>query len=152
MVWRYDFQDVADQLVVAVDTDFAGNHETRRSTSGGAALRGSHLIKHWSQTQSTVALSSAEAELSGICKGASNGLGLLAVARDLGMVWRMDVQTDATAAIGICRRTGLSKIRHMATADLWVQDRVRRGDSTFTKIPSADNPADCLTKFLDRAT
>ena len=151
-MWRFDFQSPIDSLVVPVDTDFAGDYETRRSTSGGAGLRGSHLIKHWSQTQSTIALSSAEAELSGICKGASIGLGLLAVAKDLGMTWTMEVQTDATAAIGICRRKGLGKIRHLATADLWVQDRIRRGDFSLTKIEGSKNPADALTTHLDRCT
>ena len=38
-------------LDVFVDTDFAGCLTTRRSTSGGAAMRSSHLIKHWSSTQ-----------------------------------------------------------------------------------------------------
>ena len=68
------------------------------------------------------------------------------------MHWELEVLTDASAAIGICRRNGLGKIRHLATADLWVQDRIRRGDFTLTKIPGAENPADCLTKHLDRAT
>ena len=63
LVWIFGFQEISnsDALVVHVDTDFAGCHVTRRSTSGGAACRGQHLIKHWSTTQSTVALSSAEA-------------------------------------------------------------------------------------------
>ena len=46
-----------------VDTDFAGGKATRRSTSGGVALYGSHTVKHWSTTQTSVCLSSGEAEL-----------------------------------------------------------------------------------------
>eukprot|EP00969_Alexandrium_andersonii_P180965 7996515-Alexandrium_andersonii.AAC.1 len=57
---------------------------TRRSTSGGVCLRGQHAIKHWSTTQKTIALSSGEAELAGIVRGAAEGLGLTAIARDLG--------------------------------------------------------------------
>ena len=34
-------------LDVFVDTGYAGCFHTRRSTSGGAAVRGSPLIKHW---------------------------------------------------------------------------------------------------------
>ena len=79
MVWRFSYQpniSANNVLKLYVDTDFAGCTETRRSTSGAAAMRGSHLIKHLSQTQTTVALSSGEAELTGICRGASHGLGL----------------------------------------------------------------------------
>jgi hypothetical protein len=45
-------------LQTYVDTDFAGCMATRRSTSGGCAMRGTHLMKHWSSTQKAVTLSS----------------------------------------------------------------------------------------------
>ena len=76
LVYEFRFQGRPKQLEVFVDTDFGGCHATRRSTSGGVAMHGGHCIKHWSVTQSTVALSSGEAELGGICRGASVGLGL----------------------------------------------------------------------------
>ena len=87
LVWRFGFEKDADAdgLTVFVDTDFAGCHVTRRSTSGGVACRGKHLVKHWAHTQSTVAFSSAEAELTGISKGAAQGLGLQSIASDLSM-------------------------------------------------------------------
>ena len=84
LVWSFDHQPMSHSLVGSVDTDFAGCLVTRRSTAGGVATRGRHLIKHWADTQATVALSSGEAELGGICKGASACLGLVSVARDLG--------------------------------------------------------------------
>ena len=115
-------------------------------------MRGGHLIKHVSQTQTTIAMSSAEAELTGICKGASHALGLRAVADDLNIQVVLDVQTDATAAIGICRRRGLGKIRHLAVADLWVQEKLRLKEFQLTKVPGAANPADILTKHVDRQT
>ena len=77
VVWKFSFQKPEDTITFYVNIDFACGFETRRSTSGGAAMRGTHLLKHYSNTQSTVALSSGEAELSGICRGASQGLGLL---------------------------------------------------------------------------
>ena len=150
LVWHFNHQPATGLLVGSVDTDFAGCLITRRSTSGGVACRGHHLLKHWSHTQPTVSLSSGEAELGGICKGASICLGLLSIAQDLGLTWRLHMQTDATAAIGICRRRGLGKIRHLATADLWVQDKLRCNAFTLLKIPGADNPADVLTKFVER--
>ena len=152
LVWRFDYQVTTSVLDVSVDTDFAGCFKTRRSTSGGAAVRGSHLLKAWSTTQTTVALSSAEAELTGLVKGASQAIGLRSVAADLGMVWEICLHSDATAAIGICRRKGLGKARHPATADLWIQDKLKANNFGPKKVIGADNPADLLTKYLDATT
>ena len=118
-------------------------------------MRGSHLLKHWSVTQKTIALSSGEAELVGIVKGAAEGLGLVAVARDLGLDASLKLLADSSVAIGICRRTGIGRVRHLATGQRWVQERVRSGDFELCKHPGAENPADILTKpvhgdLLDR--
>ena len=67
-------------------------------------------------------------------------------------MFEVTVKTDATAAIGICRRRGLGKIRHLAVADLWVQDKLRSKDFNLEKVPGPENPADALTKHLDRAS
>ena len=150
LVWRFFHQANSNSLKTMVDTDFAGCLSTRRSTSGGVALRGAHLIKHWSLTQSYVTLSSAESELNGICRGASTSLGLRTIAQDLGLTWDVTLLTDASAAIGVCRRRGLGKIRHLAVADLWVQDRLRTGDVQLQKIAGCDNPSDSLTKHVER--
>ena len=152
LVYEFQFQKNTNVLQVFVDTDFGGCDSTRRSTSGGVAMRGSHCVKHWSTTQTTVALSSGEAELNGICRGASIGLGLQSLSHDLCIDLELEVLTDATAAIGICRRRGLGRIRHLHTADLWIQDRLRKGDFKLTKVPGAENPADMLTKHILRDT
>ena len=110
---------------------------------------GSHLIKTWSATQTTVALSSGEAELSGLVKGASQALGLQSVIGDLGVRWDIVLHSDATAAIGICRRRGLGKIRHLSVADLWIQDKVKCREFGLEKVLGALNPSDLLTKYLD---
>ena len=150
LVWQYPFQPRTDKMRVFVDTDFGGCQHTRRSTSGGICLLGSHPIKHWSLTQTTIALSSGEAELGGICRGASIALGLKSLAADLGISLQIEILTDATAAIGICRRRGLGKIRHLHVSDLWVQDRLKTGDFKLSKVLGADNPADFLTKHVSR--
>ena len=111
-----------------------------------------HLMKTWSSTQPTIALSSGEAELSGIVKGATHSLGFQSVAKDLGFQLHINLWSDATAAIGICRRRGLGKVRHLSCADLWIQERLRTGDMTLSKIAGTVNPADCLTKFVDKQT
>ena len=149
LVWYFNHQEATDVLDVSVDTDFAGCLKTRRSTSGGSAMIGTHLLKVWSTTQTTVALSSGEAELSGIVRGASQALGLQSVAADLGMKLDLSVHTDSTAAIGMCKRRGLGKIRHLAVADLWIQDRVKAKDFKLLKVAGVDNSGDLMTKYVD---
>ena len=65
------------------------------------------------------------------------------------MIWEICLHSDATAAIGICRRKGLGKVRHLATADLWVQDKLKVKEFSLDKILGTLNPADLLTKYLD---
>ena len=48
-------------LSTHADADFAGCVITRKSTPGGMCMRGAHLLKHWPNTQKTIALSSVEA-------------------------------------------------------------------------------------------
>ena len=115
-------------------------------------MRGSHCIRHWSTTQPTIALSSGEAELGGICKGAANAIGLRSVARDLGIRLDVTVRSDATAALSMSRRMGVGKVRHLDTSLLWIQQKVKDRDLAVDKIPGAVNPADCLTKHVDHAT
>ena len=52
--------------------------------SGGVATIGGHCIKAWSKTQAVLAKSSAESELYSVVKGATEGLGLIAINNDLG--------------------------------------------------------------------
>ena len=63
----------AEHIDLFVDTDVAGCRETRRSNSGGVAMIGGGNVKHWRKTQTTIALSSGEAELSGIGQGIAQG-------------------------------------------------------------------------------
>ena len=70
----------------------------------------------------TVSLSSGEAELHGIAAGMAQALGLQALAKDLGFHVTIDVLPDATAAIGIARRRGMGQIRHLDCTDLWIQE------------------------------
>ena len=108
---------------VYVDTDFAVCGRTRRSTSAGIITYNGHYVKHYSVTQSTLCLSSGESELHGISKGVSVGLGMQSIAKDLGFEISVRIQSDACAAIGIARRRGLGRIRHLDVEDIWVQQK-----------------------------
>ena len=70
------------------------------------------------------------------------------------MNWPVKVRlhSDATAAIGIARRKGLGKIRHLDVTDLWVQDQVRSQKIFIDKVLGTENMADVLTKHVDAKT
>ena len=105
-----------------------------------------HSIKAWSSTQSSVTLSSGEAEFAGVVRGAGVGLGYASLLRDLGVDIPIRLWTDSTAAIGICSRQGLGKLRHLDTHTLWVQQAVRARRFEIRKVLGEKNPADLLTK------
>eukprot|EP00972_Heterocapsa_arctica_P113919 16439771-Heterocapsa_arctica.AAC.1 len=107
MVQRFDWQETPDRITAIVDTDYAGCLDTRKSTSGGVLMHGGHCIRYWSTTQSVIALSSGEAELYAIVKGASAGLGCQSIANDLGTSLYVDIFSDSATAKGMVRRTGL---------------------------------------------
>ncbi len=131
-----------------VDSDWAGCAASCRSTSGGAVKLGWHTVKTWSTTQATVAMSSAEAELFSLTKGAAVTLGLISIAKDLGMEFNATVHSDASAALAIAQRQGLGKLRHLKVQYLWVQERLRGGDLGVKKVDGKHDPADLLTKHL----
>ena len=95
-----------------------------------------------------VTLSSAEAELGGVVYGACEGLGVQAVAVDLGISTTVRLRADSAAAIGICNRTGIGRVRHLAVGQLWIQERIRSGGLALRKVLGTENPADALTKHL----
>ena len=152
VIFTYPFEELPAALTIYVDSNFAGCYRTRKSTSGGAAMWGSGTIKTWSKTQPTIAISSGEAELAAVVKGATEALGLQAILADFGVKVSLEMFSDATAAIGMVRREGLGRVRHLATADLWIQQRVRHGDIAVAKIAGPENPSDMMTKGLDRVS
>ena len=109
-------------------------------------MLGEHTIKSWSSTQSSIALSSGEAELNGVVRGSGVGLGYQSLLRDLGVEAPVRVWTDSSAAIGICSRQGLGKLRHIDTHTLWVQQAVRCKRIDLRKVDGETNPADIFTK------
>ena len=117
-------------------------------------MYGGHVIKSWSTNQATIALSSGEAEYYGMVKGASQALGLKAIAEDVGVSLQAPIQinTDASAAIGIGSRLGLGKVRHIEVNQLWLQDKVYKGEIELKKVGTDVNIADALTKGVNAET
>ena len=112
-------------------------------------MMGNHCIKHWCKMQHAVALSSAEAELYAGVLTATEGLGIQAMAKDLGIKLQMSLYLDAKAAIAIMSREGLSKVKHIETRFLRIQDAIKAKRFSLRKVKTEENPADLFTKPLD---
>ena len=110
-------------------------------------MLGSHVAKTWSHTQKTVALSSGEAELTAMVKCTCEGLGLMSLLKDWGLQMSLTVLADSSAALGVARRRGAGKIRHVKIGLLWIQDMRDEKLVEYIKVDGTSNPADLMTKF-----
>ena len=103
------------------------------------------MLTHWSSTQANGALSSGEAELNAIVKGATEGLGIYNLIGSCGQVNSIRLETDSSAASGIVRRRGCGKMKHLEAKQLWVQDVIMKKEIAVKKIPREKNPSDVFT-------
>ena len=113
-------------------------------------MGGSCFIKAWSKTMEILALSSGESELGAMVKGCTEGLGVKSLLADFDISVQVKILSDSTAAIGMVKRLGLGRVRHLTVSDLWIQQGIRNGSFTVVKHPSATNPADLMTKTKGR--
>ena len=104
-------------------------------------MRGGHLLKHWSSTQQIVALSSGEAELKGIVKGAAEGMGMHNIAKGLSIYYDINLYTDSSAAMGMVARKGMGTVRHIEVRELWIQDAVRNKVLAVKKVKRGRQPS-----------
>ena len=150
VVWQFPWKEDRGGWKVWVDSDWAGDLETRKSTSGGIISLGPHCVKTWSSTQSSPALSSCEAEYNALVDGATRVLGLQSAAKELGVVAGevvVEMATDSSAAKSYASRRGAGRIRHVEVKQLWLQQAVAEGRFKLSKILGTENPADVMTKY-----
>ena len=139
-------------LEVHVDSDWAGDNVTRRSTTGVIVRRGEHLLRHSSTVQNVIGLSSAESEYYALTKGGCSGLGLQSLFADCNLKLQLSLPTDSSIAKALASRKGTGKsTRHIQTRMLWLQERVAAKHSRVVKVASESNPADMLTKAFGRS-
>ena len=123
---------------------------TRRSTSGMVIKCGDRLIRHSSTLQTTIGLSSAEAEYYALTKGVAYSLGIQSLFKDWGLHLEIEAFSDSSSAVSFAKRRGLGKNRHIATRYLWLQERIALKHLKVLKIGTEDSPADIFTKCLTR--
>ena len=112
-------------------------------------MHGSHCVRSWSITQAVISLSTGEAEMYGVIRGASMALGFQSLVKDLGSRLPIVIFSDSAAARGMIRRSGLGKVRHLHVSELWIQEALEKERFSLEAIPGKENPADILTKNVE---
>ena len=137
------------------DSDWAGCRDTRRSTSGGMIYFEGAVLSFWSRTQTTIALSSCEAELYAINMATIEALNVKSTIEELikNCKTNITIYTDSSSAKSITSRRGVTrKTKHIELRQLFVQDLVANGTLQVTKVGTLSNPADIFTKFVSSDT
>ena len=112
---------------IPADADWAGS-EQRCSTHAGLQFHRGHLVYSWVASDQVRAPSSGEAELYGIVDALRAQLEESSrrhmYEEELERTIEVDVETDFTAAIGMCSRTGVGKSKDIQLRWLWIQDAI----------------------------
>ena len=132
------------------DADFAGDIDTRRSTTGYVFKLAGGAISWSSRLQPTVAASTTEAEYMAASNATKEGLWLRKLLTDLGKpVKPIVIQSDNQAAISLLKNPITSmRSKHIDVIHHFARERVVRGEVVFSYVNTADNVADMLTKPL----
>ncbi|KAJ9521136.1 hypothetical protein QJQ45_022831 [Haematococcus lacustris] len=142
-------------LVGFCDADFAGDTDTRRSTTGHVFMLHGGAVSWSSRRQPTVAASTTESEYMACSAAAAGkeGLWLRGVLADLSLgsavVQPVTIMCDNEAALTLVKHPIASaRSKHIDVLHHFVRERVARGELVFNFCGSAANVADVFTKAL----
>ena len=147
----YDNTPQELDLNIYVDSDWAGCHQTRRSTTGFVIELLGACIHFGPRTQAVVALSSAEAEFYAIGTGAEEALYIRNFIVESLNTKRINVRihTGSSAGKSMATRKGVSKReKHIELKFMFIQNLIQGGMVSLHKIRTKDKPADILTKYV----
>ncbi|KAE8681319.1 hypothetical protein F3Y22_tig00111330pilonHSYRG00089 [Hibiscus syriacus] len=136
-------------LVVGyVDSDYAGDLDNRRSTTGYVFTLGGGPICWKSTVQSVVALSTTEAEYMAAAEAAKEALCLTGLVKELG-VQQGGVQLlcDNQSAIHLAKnQVYRARTKHIDVRFHKIRELVASGEVLFQKVHTDENAADMFTK------
>jgi hypothetical protein len=132
------------------DADFAGDSDTRRSTTGYVFTIAGGAVSWASKRQPTVACSTTEAEYMAASAAAREALWLKKLVADLGLpVETVPIGCDNQAALSLLHNPVLSdRSKHIDVHHHFVRERVALGEVAYGWCPTKEMAADVLTKPL----
>jgi hypothetical protein len=138
-------------LIGFCDADYAGDVNTRRSTSGWVFIFGGAAFSWSSKIQPTVAVSTAEAEYMAAAYAIKEALWLRKLFAEFRMViyGAVTINCDNQAALCFLRDPIVSpKAKHIAVNFYFAREHVALNEVDFVYVPTASNVADIFTKSL----
>jgi hypothetical protein len=136
------------------DSDWAGDQTDFKSQSGILVFLGANLISWKSQKQKCVAKSTMEAEYVAMSDGASEGSWIKQMAYDFELIAEenpITLRCDNQAAIAAVNNpTDHSRAKHINVKYHHIRDMMAKGEIELVYLPSSENPADIMTKGLER--
>jgi hypothetical protein len=138
---------------VFTDANWAGCVDDRKSTSGMVAKINGTAVAWKSKKQTTVALSSAEAEYIAASEASREVIWLRQLMHQIRMQQRVGTTLlcDNETAIGIAQRsTSSARMKHIDIRHHFVRDHLVKGDIQIEWISTQDQEADIFTKALGR--
>ena len=132
------------------DADYAGDTDTRRSTTGYVFMLNGGAITWSSKRQPTVAASTTEAEYMAAGSACKEALWLRKLAKDLGLnAGAVTIGSDNQGAIKLLRNPVTSmRSKHIDVVHHFTRERVSRGEINYHYVNTNDMIADALTKPL----
>jgi len=131
------------------DADWATDQDTRRSTTGYVFMMGGGPISWNCKLQSTVALSTMEAEYMSLCAAAKEVLWYRMFLEELGISLHrpITIHEDNKSCIEYSKHSQDNQhTKHIDIKSHFVKDCLKRGDMRVEKTASGDNISDILTK------
>ncbi|GKE78791.1 hypothetical protein Tco_1544911 [Tanacetum coccineum] len=140
------------ETIIYADSDHAGDYVDRKSTSGVCTFIGCCLTSWFSKKQTTLAISTTEAEYVSARKACQQALWMKQALVDYDI--KLDdipVLYDNKGAIDLSKNPVLySRTKHIEIRHHFLRDNVQKGNITIEKVAFEDNIADILTKPLKR--
>ena len=135
------------------NSDWVGNVDDRKSTTGGCFYIGANLVAWMSKKKNSVFLSTAEAEYIATGSCCSQLLWMKKLLTDYGITQdTMVVYYDNSSAIDISKNTVQhSKTKHIEIRYHFIKDLVERKIVCLEYIPIECQNVDIFTKPLDRS-
>lgn len=133
------------------DADYAGDIDTRRSTTGYVFTLAGGAICWSSRLQVTVAASTTEAEYMGAASSVKEALWLKKLARELGLdIGQIVIKGDNQGALKLLKHPmSTQKSKHIDIVHHFARERVLRGEVRFEYCSTENMAADFLTKAVN---
>ena len=134
-----------------VDSDFAGDLDKRKSTTGFVFTLANGAVSWVSKLQSVVALSTTEAEYMAATQACKEAVWIQRLLEELGHKQEcMTLFCDSQSALHIARNpTFHSRTKHIGVHYHFVREKVEDGTIDMRKIHTKENPADYMTKAVN---